>query len=165
MTADLETKKRKILIVDNNTAFRDALRGLLYSRFPFLSIEEAVDGKEALENVKHAPPDIIFVANKLPGESVFDLTRKVKNSYPGTIIVIATNYDLPEYQEAARRNGASHFILKGFSTAGEISDLVESLFSGHRPTPGDKSRKKERKNEISGTPKRGYRNVGSLCLW
>lgn len=129
MTSELERKMCKILIVEDSDTFRETLRGILYSRFPFLAFDEARDGKEALKKVNSFHPDLIFMDIKLPGESGLELTKKIKESYSKIIIIILTNYDLPEYREAARRNGADHFIVKGSSTTGEIFDLVQAVVS------------------------------------
>jgi len=38
----------KTLIVEDNALFRQSLSDILYNKFPSMTIEEAVDGKEAL---------------------------------------------------------------------------------------------------------------------
>ena len=43
----------KTLIVEDSDDFRQTLRSLLDSRFPSMSIEEAKEGKEALEKVHY----------------------------------------------------------------------------------------------------------------
>ena len=135
MTTELETKTCRVLIVEDNITFRETLRGILYSRFPFLSFEELGDGKGALTKVKDFLPDLIFMDIKLPGESGLELTRKIKGSYPEIPIIILTNYDFPEYREVARQNGADYFFVKGSSTAEEILEWVDSLLSGHGQGP------------------------------
>ena len=57
-------------------------------------------------------PDTIFTDLRLPGANGLELTQKIKAQYPDTIVVIITNYDLPEYREAAFQSGADHFISK-----------------------------------------------------
>lgn len=64
---------------------------------------------------------------KLPGESGLELTKKIKSSYPEIIIIILTNYDLPEYRDVAMRNGADYFLSKGSSNTQDIVSLVESV--------------------------------------
>ena len=135
MTSELERKMCKILIVEDSDTFRETLRGILYSRFPFLAFDEARDGKEALKKVNSFHPDLIFMDIELPGESGLELTKKIKESYSKIIIIILTNYDLPEYREAARRSGADHFIVKGSSTTQEILAFVESIVSKLRTKP------------------------------
>ncbi len=117
----------KTLIVDDNTSFRQLLKGILHSRFPSMDIDEAGDGKEAMSKVKSSRPDLIFMDIKLPGENGLELTKKIRADSPGIIVIILTSYDLPEYREAATLYGANDFLTKGSSTGEEIAELVRSL--------------------------------------
>jgi DNA-binding NarL/FixJ family response regulator len=66
---------------------------------------------------------------KLPGENGLELTRRIKARYPEIRVIMLTSYDFPEYREAAGRCGAYGFLSKGSSTAEEIQDLVEGLWT------------------------------------
>ncbi len=103
---------KRILIVEDNAFFLQFFRETLRSRFPSLEIFEAADGKEAMQKIKDVQPEAIFMDVKLPGESGLELTKKIKAQYPNIIVVIVTNYDLPEYREAAYESKADHFISK-----------------------------------------------------
>ena len=119
----------KTLIVEDNDNFRQTLRSLLDSRFPSMTIEEAGEGREALEKVHDFDPDIIFMDIKLPGENGLILTRQIRKSNPDVKIIILTSHNLPEYREAARAGGADHFLTKSSSKANEIFALIDNLFS------------------------------------
>jgi two-component system response regulator YesN len=118
----------EILIIEDNIPFRQILKGILTSQFPSLNVEEAADGKAALLKIKSQSPDLIFIDIMLPGENGLQVTKKVKNLYPETSIIILTNHDSPEYREAASQAGAEYFMAKKSNSAKEIIDLVESLF-------------------------------------
>lgn len=117
----------KALIVEDNIHFRQTLRDILSNQFPFMIIEEAEGGKEALEKVETFLPELIFMDIKLPGESGLRLTQKIKSNHPEIMVIILTSYDLPEYREAAFQFGANYFIIKGSAQNGEILTLVESI--------------------------------------
>lgn len=119
----------KTLIVEDNDSFRLALKGLLSSRYPTMSVKEARDGREALNEVKTFNPDLIFMDIKLPGKNGLELTRKIRMSNSEVTIIILTSHDLPEYREAARAGGADHFLTKSSSSANEIFALVDNLLS------------------------------------
>jgi DNA-binding NarL/FixJ family response regulator len=102
----------RILIVDDNAFFLQFLKETLHSRFPSIDILEAANGEEALQKIKTLPPDAIFMDLRLPGENGLELTKKIKAQYPDTIVVILSNYDLPEYREAAYQCRANHFLPK-----------------------------------------------------
>ena len=117
----------KTLIVEDNVSFRQTLLEILAARFPFMSIEEAGDGEEALRRLGLFLPDLVFMDIKLPGENGLLLTQKIKAKYPDVVVIVLTSYDFPEYREAAFQYGANHFMVKGLSTNEEILALVESI--------------------------------------
>jgi DNA-binding NarL/FixJ family response regulator len=102
----------RILIVEDNALFLQFLKETLRSRFPSTDILEAANGEEAMQKIKTLPPDAIFMDLRLPGENGLELTKKIKAKYPDIIVVMITNYDLPEYREAAYQCGADHFLSK-----------------------------------------------------
>jgi DNA-binding NarL/FixJ family response regulator len=115
------------LIVEDSIQFRQLLKETLHTRFPAMDIHEAQDGKEAMQIVKIFHPDLIFMDIRLPGETGLELTQKIKRDFPQANIIILTNYDLPEYREAALKFGANHFLPKGVTTGDQISALIDSI--------------------------------------
>jgi DNA-binding NarL/FixJ family response regulator len=100
------------LLVEDSDTFRETLSGILHTHFPSIGIEEAADGKVALRKVEYVHPELIFMDIKLPDGNGLELTRKIKLDHSGIVIVILSSYDLPEYRQAAFRNGADCFISK-----------------------------------------------------
>lgn len=132
----------KTLIVEDNLIFRHALRGLLQSRFPAMRFEEARDPEEVLEKIDAFIPDVIFMDIKLSGASGLDLTRQIKDLFSRTVVIVLTSYDLPEYREAAKENGANFFLCKGNTTTAEILELMESIVTdlgSGGPGPGPRT--------------------------
>ncbi len=117
----------KVLMVEDNLAFRQFFKENLRSRFPSVEIFEAADGEKVLEIVEAESPNLIFMDIQLPGENGLSLTQKIKARYPHIIVVVVTTYDIPEYREAAFRHGANRFIPKDSLDWKEIETVVESL--------------------------------------
>jgi len=115
-----------VLVVEDSTLFRQWLKETLSDRFPSIEIREAVDGKEAFQEIEISLPDLIFMDIRLPGENGLELTKKVKARYPNIIVIILTGYDLPEYREFSLRY-ADYFFSKDSSTMRNICALIESL--------------------------------------
>jgi len=116
----------KVLIVEDSILFRQLFKEMLQDRFPSIQIHEAVDGKEAIQEIETFHPDLIFMDIRLPGENGLEVTKKVKARYPNIIVIILTGYDLPEYREFSCRY-ADYFLSKDSSTADSIFKLVESI--------------------------------------
>jgi DNA-binding NarL/FixJ family response regulator len=123
----------RILIVEDNLHFRGILRSMLSERFPDMAISEAADGMEALMEVEDCSPDLVFMDIELPGENGLIITRKIKNAHPEVVVAILTQYDLPEYEEAAFLSGASYFLPKDSTAADDILSLVESIYLQKSP--------------------------------
>ena len=122
--------KLKTLIVENNAFFRRMLKENLLIRFPSIVVQEAEEGKEALQQVEALQPELIFMDLQLPGENGLQLTKKIKTTYPGIKVIILTGHDILEYREAAIRCGADAFITKDFLKPEQVETLVKSLISG-----------------------------------
>jgi DNA-binding NarL/FixJ family response regulator len=115
------------LIVEDNVPYRQSLHHLLEGRFPSMQIDEAADGGEALRRALSQHFDLIFMDVRLPQGNGLELTKAIKMFSDDTVICVITSYDILEYREAAFRNGADHFMVKGGSSEAEIVELVESL--------------------------------------
>lgn len=100
----------KVLIVDDDDAFRHAVGDLLRAQFPRVEVSEAGNGQEALRRIEGL--DLLFMDISLPEENGLELTAKIKAEHPRLPIVILTIHDTPEYREAALEQGADYFVPK-----------------------------------------------------
>ena len=120
----------RVLIVEDKAIFREELKKWLYDHFPSMVIEEAGDGDQALQKVYGSPPQLIFMDIRLPGINGLQLTRKIKADFPGIRIAILTDYDFPEYRQAALQFGADRFFVKNSFNYDEVEALVGSISPG-----------------------------------
>ncbi len=114
----------KVLIVDDDSAFRHAVGGLLREQFPMMEVREAGNGPEALQQVEGL--DLLFVDISLSEENGLELTAKLKSGHPTLAVSILTIHDSLEYQEAAFQHGADYFVSKG-APAEKILEVVQSV--------------------------------------
>ncbi len=119
----------KVMLVEDDDGFRLSLAELLISSFPSIVLDVATNGDEAMEKLESFMPHLIFMDIKLPGQNGLKVTRRIKTLYPGINVIVLTNYDFPEYREAARASGACSFLAKGLSSAKEIQDLVKEFWA------------------------------------
>ena len=116
-----------VLIAEDNAAYRQTLHQVLTGRYPFMQVTETADGPDALHQALSRHFDLIFMDIRLPQGNGLDLTRAIKAVFADAIICVITSHDLPEYRDAAMRNGADRFMVKGDSTGEDIVAMVESL--------------------------------------
>ncbi|HEV3003873.1 MAG TPA: response regulator, partial [Pirellulales bacterium] len=70
-----------VLIVDDSPIDRRLAKGLLEKR-PDLSFFFAADGKQAFEQIKQSPPDVVVTDLQMPEMNGLELVRAVRASYP-----------------------------------------------------------------------------------
>jgi CheY-like chemotaxis protein len=100
------------LLVEDDVSYRKTLSDALLLHFPLIGVDEAGDGREALNKVEYRRPDLIFMDIQLPGENGMDVTKKIKRMYDDIVIVILSTNNLPEHRQQAFRNGADYFLSK-----------------------------------------------------
>ena len=115
-----------VLIVEDNAEYRESLHHLLAEHFPSLRITEAADAQAALRQALAPRFDLIFMDIRLPQGNGLDLTGTIKSVCSGSVVCVISSHAVAEYREAAFRNGADHFMVKGEATGVEIVGLVES---------------------------------------
>jgi DNA-binding NarL/FixJ family response regulator len=124
-----DTRKFKTLIVEDNGVFRQTFKETLQNRFPSMVIQEAAEGSEILQKMDAFRPEVIFMDIRLPGANGLELTRKIMASNPGTLVIILTDYDIPEYRKAAVQSGASGFFAKDSLDWGQLEAVIKSQIS------------------------------------
>ena len=117
----------RTLLVDDNASFRHSFREHLCQHAPGMDVVEAGSVRDALAKFAETRPDMVFIDIDLAGQSGLELTRKIREHRADTPIAILTNYDLPEYREAAERAGANYFFSKGGSSMEEVLTLLDSV--------------------------------------
>jgi CheY-like chemotaxis protein len=121
----------RILIVEDHPTMREAMRLVLEGEG--FAIDEAADGRTALETIRNAPPDLVFLDLNIPGTTGADVLSSLKGD-PATsgirvIVVTATG---EEGREAALRLGADEYFTKPFSPIALLR-TVERVLGGSGP--------------------------------
>jgi two-component system LytT family response regulator len=104
----------KILIVDDEPLARERIREMLKNEPQIVSIDEAENGAQAVEQVRAALPDIVFLDIQMPDMDGFQVleTLDLKNSSRVPAIVFVTAYD--QYALRAFEFHALDYLLKPF---------------------------------------------------
>ncbi len=119
----------KILIVDDHSYVRLALKSWLKAKFPHCNILEAASGEEAVRLNRKKAPQIVIIDIKLPGMNGLQATAQIKAATPATKVLILTSYDDHLYRSHAIANGASACLSKGLNLAELERTLTGLLLS------------------------------------
>lgn len=120
----------RILIVDDFPAIRKGLRVLLETRQNWEVVAEAIDGVEGLREITRLQPDVAVVDIAMPGMNGLELTRALRESVPGTRILILTEHNSQSMIDEARNAGAHGYVIKSDASS-ELLPAIQAL-SEHR---------------------------------
>lgn len=119
----MKLKKRKILLVEDETVLRDALQEWLAA--DGYDVEVAESGEEAVERIKNREYGVIVLDLRLPGIDGLRAFEEAKDIRPEIKGVIITAYPSKETQEKANEIGLLDYLPKPF----KVEDL-EKIISG-----------------------------------
>ena len=104
----------RVLLADDQTLVRAGFRALLDSEDDIEVVDEAVDGREAVEKARALRPDVVLMDVRMPRLDGLAATAAItaETALAGTRVVVLTTFELDEYVFGALRAGASGFLLK-----------------------------------------------------
>lgn len=126
----VERRKWTILIAEDHTLLRAALRGLLAREPEFEVIGEADDGRAAVRLVSHCSPDIVLMDLHMPGYNGMEAIATIKRRHPKSKILVLTAHREREYVAASLKAGADGYLLKT-AAAQELTHAVHQVLAGH----------------------------------
>ncbi|GAA4112025.1 MULTISPECIES: response regulator transcription factor [Streptomyces] len=119
----------RVLIVDDQMMVREGFSVLLGAQPDIEVVGEAVDGHEAVAQVRALRPDVVLMDIRMPGMNGIEATREIVAAGDSSKVLVLTTFDLDEYVYQALRAGASGFLLKDAS-ARQLADGVRVVASG-----------------------------------
>ena len=118
----------RVLLVDDQALFREALGTLLGTRGDIEVVGEAGDGAEALRRAADLAPDVVLMDLRMPVLDGIAATRRLRVEQPDVRVIALTTFDDDEEVFAALRAGAVGYLLKDVSSA----RLVEAVLAAAR---------------------------------
>ncbi|WP_439541223.1 response regulator [Hyphomicrobium sp.] len=105
----------EILIVEDRQVMLKIIRRLLV-QLGYAHIDEAANGLQAIEKIRHKHYDLILSDWNMDGMSGFDLLKLVRAEQPSrdTPFVLVTAESKPENILAAKAAGATGYLVKPF---------------------------------------------------
>jgi two-component system NarL family response regulator len=119
----------RIILVDDHTMIREALRGVLERDRTMQVVAEVGDGETALRRVAELDPDVVVMDVALPGLSGIEITRRLHASHPQIkVLALSTHLDRHIIQQMLDA-GARGYIVK--SAAGtELQQGIRNVVAG-----------------------------------
>lgn len=121
-----------VLIVDDHALVRMGIRRLLEHLSDMKVVAEADNGELALSLVRTHQPDVVLLDMKMPGIDGWEVTRRIKKSFPNIkiIAITAANSD-PMFPTRLLQLGAVGYLTKE-SNAEEVALAIRKVFNGEK---------------------------------
>jgi two-component system response regulator NreC len=127
-----------LVLADDHTVVRNALRMLLDAEPNFEVVAEAGDADTAVRYVRGHKPTVLILDLNMPGRSSLDAVPDIRAASPHTEIVVLTMQNEPAFARRALQAGVRGYVLKEAADA-ELVQAVRSAAAGDtylQPTLG-----------------------------
>lgn len=116
---------KKILVADDEDILRILIADTLEDDF---TVEEAEDGKEALQKIRENDYDLILLDYMMPYMTGLEVLEEVRKDGNDTRVLMLTAKAQDADREQAIQKGADFFMSKPFSPR-ELLELVEKILA------------------------------------
>jgi len=118
-----------IVLADDHTVVRSALRMLLEAEPDFEVVAEAGTADDAIRYIRGHKPDVLILDLNMPGRPSLDAIPEILEVSPGTSVVILTMRNEPAFARQALSAGVRGYVLKEAADA-ELVQAVRSAAAG-----------------------------------
>ncbi len=124
-----KSPKRKIIIVDDHTLFRNGLRILLNNMEDYQVIAEAANGKQFLDLLETHLPDLVLLDINMPVMDGIEAATIAHDKYPKLKIITLSMYGEEDYYYKMVNAGVKGFVLKN-SDIKEVKTALDVVYDG-----------------------------------
>ena len=131
-----------ILIVEDQSAMRAALREFVQDALPGYVVFDARDGAQAMELGVRYRPALVLMDVRLPDADGIELAARMRAMALSPAIIIVSSFSSPIYVEHAQAAGAHAYVIKDRLRTELIPAMaaaldITSTRSPHRGTPDE----------------------------
>jgi DNA-binding NarL/FixJ family response regulator len=113
----------RVVLVEDNEVFRDALELLLGMRADVEIVASVGDGVAAVEAAKEHRPDVVLMDYRMPALDGIQATAQVVEEVPGAAVVALTASADPAERDALIEAGAVACLMKDQ----ELEEIVAAI--------------------------------------
>lgn len=119
----------RVMLVDDQAMVRTGFRMILEAEPGITVVGEAIDGRDAVEMVDRARPDVILMDVRMPNMDGIEACGRICAGESSARVMMLTTFDLDDYVHEALRAGASGFILKD-APPEQLIDAIRVVAAG-----------------------------------
>ncbi len=117
--------RRRILVIDDNTAFRGAV-GRLLETGGFVVVAGAATGASGVQLAREHKPDVVLVDVQLPDIDGFDVAEQLVGLDLALQVILTSSLDTSDLGALVTESSARGFIPKAELSAQAIEALLGS---------------------------------------
>ena len=110
--AMVEVRQKSVVLADDHNVIRAGLRAMLEGEADLRVIGEAADAAAATKLATDRRPDVLVLDLQMPGADPVRDVQRLRESVPGTAIVVLTMHSDPRGARELLRAGAAGYVLK-----------------------------------------------------
>lgn len=130
--------KLQVLLVEDSKLLIERLSELM-AGIANLELYGAVTTEaEAIETIRQSRPDVVVLDLRLKEGTGFGVLRFIKTLATAPVVIVVTNYALPQYRNQAILLGARFFLDKS-SEFDQLPVILESLSNGNAAASASES--------------------------
>jgi DNA-binding NarL/FixJ family response regulator len=102
----------RVLVVDDHPVVRRGIAQILEDEADMECCGTAESGPDAFASLRTRPADVVLLDLTLPGESGFDVLKRLKEEYPKLPVLILSIHPEDQYALRLLKAGASGYLTK-----------------------------------------------------
>ena len=118
----------RVMIVDDHPVVRRGIKSLLAEEEDIQVVGEAMNGRDALEQVAALQPDVILMDLVMPEMGGVEAIEKLTAAYPSIRILVMTSFAADDKVFPSIKAGALGYLLKD----SDPEDLIRMIRQVHR---------------------------------
>jgi two-component system, NarL family, invasion response regulator UvrY len=119
----------RVVIADDHAIVRQGLIHILSNISGITVTGEAVDGQQALEQIRSQPCDVLVLDLSMPGRSGFDILRELKHEHPDLPVLVLSIHSEEQFAVRILKAGASGYLTKE-SAPDELVQAIRKVAGG-----------------------------------
>ena len=138
---DVSSHRRRVLVVEDDDSFAEALRELLEADGRLEVAGRARDGREAIELAEALRPEVVLMDIVLPVMDGVEATREIRRRQPTIAVVGITGSEYEERALEVQDAGAIDFVRKGRLDPDLVEIVVVTAHQRRRRRPDRRYRR------------------------
>jgi two-component system NarL family response regulator len=129
-----QAKVISVLLVDDHPIVREGLAMVINRQPEMQVIEQASNGREAIEKFSAVRPDVVLIDLRMPGMDGIQAVAAICSQEPAARVVILTTYEDEEDIYRVLQAGARGYMLKS-SPIAELVSCIKAVRDGQTWVP------------------------------